>query len=515
MRRTPSGSRITPALLLLVAALTAACSAPSAATGTPAAATQQAAASVAPGASATATATPVVYVGHFQLSPQSGDIGSQVTAAGTGFAKNADLSLLWQQITGSWNVNHDDGTYHGEQYASSLVPLTTAHTDDQGAFTTTFTVPSGFGFTHNVLVQQGDAVRNQAGFNVNMEVSVSPRSGPPGTPITVTAHGVGWAYLYNVWQVVYDNKFTGWFSAVSTNGDATAVIPATGVVGRHVVQVTGGIPTFPYLNTPQSPTPDRPTFTFMFDVTDGAPVLPKPVADQGFAPQPRSAPSGTAGPSIYVDPTSGAIKTPITIHGSGFTAGQQIDLQWFRVVGNRVGGGGWAQSSTSVGTATAGTDGTFALPLQALDDLGGGHEIDAQVDGKTVAKTDFTITPSALALTPAAATGDGVAPGTMLTVHLKGVGWTETANIYTLVYDNAYLGYACGFNSQGDVTIEIPAAGGPGWHFIDLYPAIYKGDETKGVETFRIPQLTYAKDHPGEPLPALHYAVHVTANGGT
>ena len=65
------------------------------------------------------------------------------------------------------------------------------------------------------------------------------------------------------------------------------------------------------------------------------------------------------------------------------------------------------------------------------------------------------------------------------TVHLKGVGWTETANIYTVVYDNGYIGYACAFNSQGDVEIPLQATGDPGWHFIDLYPAIYRGEEQR------------------------------------
>ena len=95
-------------------------------------------------------------------------------------------------------------------------------------------------------------------------------------------------------------------------------------------------------------------------------------------------------------------------------------------------------------------------------------------------------------------------------IQLNGVGWTETANIYTVVYDNRYIGYVCGFNSQGDVTIPMQASGEPGWHFIDLYPAIYKGDETAQVQNFRIPQLTYAADHPGETLPAFHYAFRVT-----
>ena len=45
------------------------------------------------------------------------------------------------------------------------------------------------------------------------------------------------------------------------------------------------------------------------------------------------------------------------------------------------------------------------------------------------------------------------------------------------IYDNAYIGYACGFNSQGTVDIALQATGEPGWHFIDLYPAVYKGKE--------------------------------------
>ena len=48
--------------------------------------------------------------------------------------------------------------------------------------------------------------------------------------------------------------------------------------------------------------------------------------------------------------------------------------------------------------------------------------------------------------------------GTPVTIHLKGVGWTEYDNIYVATYDNAYMGYACGFNSQGDVVINFTAS---------------------------------------------------------
>lgn len=56
-----------------------------------------------------------------------------------------------------------------------------------------------------------------------------------------------------------------------------------------------------------------------------------------------------------------------------------------------------------------------------------------------------------------------------MTIHLKGVGWTDFDNIYVATYDNGYMGYACGFNSQGDVVVNFTAAGSPGTHLIDFY----------------------------------------------
>ena len=100
--------------------------------------------------------------------------------------------------------------------------------------------------------------------------------------------------------------------------------------------------------------------------------------------------------------------------------------------------------------------------------------------------------------------------GQTATIHLKGVGWTETANIYMMVYDGAYMGFACGFNSQGDIQIPFPITGAPGIHYVDIYPGIYKGTDVAGTDNYREPQLTYAEDHPNEVLPAFHFVVNVT-----
>ena len=75
--------------------------------------------------------------------------------------------------------------------------------------------------------------------------------------------------------------------------------------------------------------------------------------------------------------------------------------------------------------------------------------------------------------------------GTPVTIHLKGVGWTNIDNIYVATYhDNAYMGYACGFNSRGDVVINFTSTGQPGVHLIDLYPGIYEGPPTSRNSSF-------------------------------
>jgi hypothetical protein len=101
-----------------------------------------------------------------------------------------------------------------------------------------------------------------------------------------------------------------------------------------------------------------------------------------------------------------------------------------------------------------------------------------------------------------------------VTIHLKGVGWTEYDNIYIATYDNAYMGYVCGFNSQGDVVINFTASGTPGVHIIDLYPGIYQGPPTEAQLLYRQPQLTYADDHPGNKIPALRFMFEVTPESG-
>lgn len=468
-----------------------------------------------PATSTSATQTPsgtapspasTKYIGSFTLNPTHAPIGATVDASGQGFEPNTDLELVWQGFSGKWNVS--DGSYNGRDFTNNMQLLAQVKTDASGNFETTFRVPDGFGFSHNVLIEKQNEVQNQSNFNVDMQVAISPSSGPVGTPISINAQGIGWRPMENSWTVIYDNKFTGWMSSVTTDGHAQFSIPATGAPGKHIIQIIHGSYTFPFMNMQQSPQPDRPTWTFEFTVTEGKAVMPLPAPDQSLPSEKGIVKPSNTGPALWTNVTPGTVGTPITLYGSGLPAGKQIDLSWFTVQGSRVSGNGWAETSVPLGKVTAGSDGTINFPFKVPDDLGGPHRIEAQSGGTKLAETTFTITPSAFALSPSSGPA-----GTIMTIHLKGVGWTETANIYALVYDNAYIGYACGFNSQGDITIHLPATGEPGWHYIDLYPGIYKGTEMKGVNNFRIPQLTALQDHPGEHLPVFHFAFQVTTAG--
>ena len=101
--------------------------------------------------------------------------------------------------------------------------------------------------------------------------------------------------------------------------------------------------------------------------------------------------------------------------------------------------------------------------------------------------------------------------GTEITIQLLGTGWDFNTNIVVIDYDNSYVGFACGFASQGNITVTIPAVGAPGLHTIDLYPSIYLGPpEPSQIMIYRYPIMT-PYDHP-EQVPSFHFSFLITGN---
>jgi hypothetical protein len=436
------------------------------------------------------------YVGKLALSPTHAPVGAKVRVSGMGFPPGQSVDIAWRTVNGRWKVGN--GEYHGREYIPAAYRIAAATPDASGVFVVEFTTPEDFGYAHDIVVQQGKRLLTQAGFNLDMSWEVSPKAAPIGAPVTIDIKGIGWRQLENSWDLAYDNAFVGWVSSVGAHGSARFTIPATGAVGEHVLKLIHGEFTFPYLNPQQNPRPDRPRFEASFTLTPGAPVLPPPAAEQT-----QKTVRGLPAPgALVVEPAFAALDAPVTVRGKGLTPGKSYALAFGTMSGNRVGGGGFDEAARDIATASADARGEIAFAFKAPDDLGGAHRLWIR-DAPSNQQGYFTIVPSALPLT--ASSGPAGAP---FSVHLKGVGWTETANIHTIVYDNNHIGYACGFNSQGDVEVFLNGAGAPGWHFIDVYPAIYKGEEIR-PNNFRIPQLTYAADHPGEDLPTFHFAFEV------
>ena len=462
------------------------------------------------------------YVGQLKVTPAHGPVGTAITVTGEGFAAGQEFDLAWGTVTGSWKVSNAE--YFGREYKPAAYRIATVKSDAAGRIAATFAAPDDFGFMHDVIVQQGNRLLTKDAFSIDMTVKVLADDVPVGTPVPIEVHGIGWRELEGSWVMLYDNRFTGWISTVTTSGTARFTVPAAGQPGRHVIEVVHSDFTFPYRNMQQSPAPGRPQFKVGFTISKGPAVLPATPPRQAQAQVRRLPPQG----ELVATPEFSGVGQPVTVKGSGFEPGETVALNWTTVTGNRISGGatvstvasrmtagngdrsvstgGWEERSQVIAQAKVDATGTAEFHFNAPDDLGGSHGLWA--DAGTTRKTGtFWIAPTALPL--------DVSHGpveTTFKIHLKGIGWSELANIYTVVFDNGHSGYACGFNSQGDVEIFMQATGEPGWHFIDLYPAIYKGKETRPVN-YRLPQLTADQDHPGEDLPIFRFAFEVTPSG--
>jgi hypothetical protein len=353
------------------------------------------------------------------------------------------------------------------------------------------------------------------GFTVVPKITLSPASGPAGTPITVTVTGLGYRFYQVVWHLLYDGAQTGWLSAVTTHGTARVTIPAAGEIGAHTLQAIEG-PTAPYLNGQQSPNAQAyipQVIAQTFRITPGEAIRPPAARLQTpvrTAPPPAVSSSAPVLRSLLA---SGAVGSPMVVSGGGFAPHAPVVLTWETYVGNRLSGNGWSTEERPLAQVSADASGAFVFRFATPDDLGGPHRIIARAGASSEASAAYTIVPSVAEITP-----QHVAPGAEYVVHIKGVGWSETANTYTVVLDNGTIGYGCGFNSQGDVTMHLRAPGRIGMHYLDLYPTIYRGEingpgapppgaSVNGIY-FLLPMLNVA-DHPGEALPAFHLAFTV------
>ena len=326
------------------------------------------------------------YVGTMRVAPLHGQAGAPFTITAEDLPPNQEFQLIWRTVNGQWNVT--EAEYHGREFVPVAYEMARVRSDADGRLRATFETPEDFGFLHDVVLQQGDRLMTQVGYSIDMSVEISPKSGPPGTLITVDVKGIGYRNLEMSWNLLYDNRFTGWASAVTTHGSGSLTIPATGHVGDHVIEVLHGQFAFPYRNQQQSPEPDRPRFAIPFTVTPGAPVLP-PAPDAQAQTHVRLGPPHG---ELVSRPRFSGVGEPVTVSGDGVEAGARYTLNWTRVIGNRINGAGWEASSMPVAEAVADASGRVVFTFETPDDLGGTHGLWLDAAGTRKLGTHFVKT---------------------------------------------------------------------------------------------------------------------------
>ena len=425
--------------------------------------------------------------------------GDQIKWTATGLTPNATLDLDWQTVSGQWIVAGDNlgtSTEKPATYTFGSKQLGTVATTASGTASGSFPVPAGFGGTHNFQLTDADGTVEAVGSVAEWpSATISSMTEPQGNFFHIQVLGLAYTPYTSDYGVLYDDHYMGFISAVTTQGTANFEVRAEGV-GNHQISLRGAGVWGPYLNQEESPYPLNPRYYWNVKVTA---ATPKTVLD----PEPTVIlPAGT---NLTITPSAGVVGSRIALKGTGLQPNTTLKVVWDTMSGSRVTASMYQPATIDLASVTTDASGNFTWVGAVPNDLGGPpHEVDV-VDGSgnVVGSAQFRILPQFISVSP-----NPAPQGSLMTVHLTGVGWTEYDNIYAVDYDNAFMGYACGFNSHGDVHIQIPAVGAPGYHFIDIYPSPYMGSSTF-PNWWGMPQLTYAKDHPGDTLPAFHLVIKV------
>jgi hypothetical protein len=451
-----------------------------------------------------ATASDSTSVRKLELTYDKAVVGAKVRAVAEGLPAGKTVDLQWSTVSGGW-VIQDYYYFRGRKYSETTLSLGKFPVNAGGRLETTFAIPEDYGGVHDVIASIDGKVVAQNGVEVTQSFEMLPKSGPIGTPIEVRVKGLGWRTMENTWVANWDNRSIGFVTAAGTRGSAVARFRAAGPVGDHFIKLYTGWQGQSYLNFEQAPNAYLPRPDFTFRTTSGPSSIPDIYADE-YQPYALSdsevhVPNGR----LSVSPAQGPVGAETVLRGEGFPARSTLDLVWQTYAGSRVSGNGFEPREKLIAKVKVGNDGKIEFPVKIPEDLGGEHGLELREGEKPLGRAFYAIETTIVSMEPASGPA-----GTPVTIHLKGVGWTEYDNLYAATYDNSYMGYVCGFNTQGDVVFTFTAAGEPGAHLIDLFPGIYQGPPSENQLLYRMPQLTYTDDHPGNKIPALHFKFEVT-----
>ncbi len=497
-----------------------------------------------------ATFTTPASMATLSVTPAQAIVGDPIVVAGKGLTPSTTLTLTWSTSDASWVAEIQPNTvnYMGTSTSNYYVNMATVTTDATGAFTLKSKVPSDWGGVHDIYAVQDGVGVGHGGLQVARGFTMSPKSGPVGTPVTVTYTGLGPKLYAAGSALLWDNHFAGEMMARWTRGTAKAVVIASGKVGKHYVQANEAI-SFSYLNVMQSPVPYANSGFGVFTITKDngafkpyiqwpAKVTPTVVQRTTYSTAGLD-PATKATASLSAESGPVGSKTTITVSGLSTTGSHQI--VWATVVGNRVNCTGtcWVYNSIPLATVDVASN-TISKEVTIPDHLGGWHVIQVKQGDAIEAQATFYVKESimpfydkagkviGMGLATADVSGSAEAfakggagtptntfkEGDEFTISLKGVGWTQFDNTLAVTYDNSYIGYGCGFNSNGYLVVHLKAVGGIGTHVIDLRPLLYTQQPSFASTPYGMaPVLTFDRDFPGlaigYQIPAFHFAINI------
>lgn len=189
------------------------------------------------------------------VSPSAGVVGSTISIAGQGYPANTQLTLQWATANASWIVTENPPRVTGVNATPVEYTLATVQTDSTGSFGVNVTVPSDYGETHTIQAYyaNGTAIAGRGLFDLEPSFSISPASGPAGSPIVVTAKGLGYGLYSSNYFLYWDNLQTGYFTALTSHGATNFTFYASGIPGTHYLEIYQGYPGPAYLNPWNSP----------------------------------------------------------------------------------------------------------------------------------------------------------------------------------------------------------------------------------------------------------------------
>jgi hypothetical protein len=461
-------------------------------------------------------------MGLLRAIPDTGAAGTSFSLSGNGLAANKEVSIVWMTSNVTWvlDARPDSVDYIGQSETKGIgVVLAKTKTDGKGAFKLSLKAPRDFGAIHDIYAVIDGVQVAKGGYLISRTLRVTPLRGPVGTPITIKIGGLGSTLYGGSASVWWDGRYAGVATAKWTRGEATVRIRAAGPVGKHTLLIGTGMQ-FNYLNIQQSPIPWATGGIRTFVVTKDAgppaartewPLNVKPTVDTRTTMSATGL-DATSGASVKLESTSGAVGRKVAVSVAGLAPSQPVELALGTVVGNRVNCTGtcWTMASVPIGNGKAAADGSWQTSFDVPDGLGGWHVVQVLQGGQVKAQVPYLVERSVISVPRV------VKDGHMFQVRLKGVGWTQLDNTVAVTYDNGYVGYGCGFNSQGDVVLNLAATGGPGTHLIDIYPLLYPYQPAYAYPPHAaVPFLSFARDYPGLALgyrlPAFRLAVKVVA----